>query len=219
MGSGKTNIRSARVGIQDTDRRRSVQEMKMSNDIREKIQELLEETTIALGATDQTYIGLLRTLQTEKMLMIPNRVISGQLVFFKYKPVLESSTYYDRYPLVLVTDSYKGGFEGVNLHFVDPQHRKFLFDSLMRTLPTIKSSEEWKTRLKVDYDKLKARRAFKYFRPCYRRYLWKGMSRRPVIVPFQAWEDMINGNTYRFVNARPVTVFRESRKQVIRRGR
>lgn len=207
------------MGIQDTNRGRSVQEIRMSNDIRQKIQELLEETTIALGATDQTYIGLLQTLQTEKMLMLPSRLLSGQLVFFKYKPVLESSTYYDRYPLVLITDSYKGGFEGVNLHFVDPLHRRFLFDSLMRTLPVIKSGEEWKARLRVDYDRLEARRAFKYFRPCYRRYLWKGMSRRPVIVPFQAWEDMINGNTYRFVNARPVTVFRESRSQVIRRGR
>ena len=195
----------------------------MSNDIRQQIQQVLEETTFALGATDQTYIGLLQKLNEEDMFMLPNRLMQGQLVFFKYKPqsILyeTTNTYYDKYPLVLITETGRGWFEWVNLHFVHPMFREMLFDSLMRTLPIIRANEQWKNRLKVDYDRLKARRAFKHFRPCYRRYLWKSTKRRPVLIPFEAWEDMINGRTFRFVNARPTTVYRKSKQQVLRRGR
>jgi hypothetical protein len=88
---------------------------------------------------------------------MPNRLFQGQIIFFKYKPQSESfisrDTYYDQYPLVLITDVYRGGFEGVNLHFVDMDNRKFLFDAIMRGLPTIKAGEVWRTRLLVDYDR------------------------------------------------------------------
>ena len=187
-----------------------------------ELQQLLEETTIALGGTDQTYVQFLTMLSEQDQLLIPNRLMPGLLVFFKYKPISESfiakDTYYDSYPLVMITDVYKGGFEGINLHFLSPQYRNALFDTIMRGLPTIKANEEWKTRLKIDYDRLDSRRIFKYYRPCYRKYLWKGMKKRPVIVPFHLWEDMVNGNTQKFVGARPVTVYRDSRNAVIRRG-
>lgn len=187
------------------------------------LQELLNETTSMLGGTDQTYIQFLKMLNKAGKLSIPSRLFQGQMVFFKYSPVSESflarDTYYDRYPLVLITEVYRGGFEGVNVHFLDPVHRRFLFDAIMRGLPTIKASETWRTRLIVDYDRLDARRQFKFFRPCYRRYLWKGMRRRPVVVPFELWEEMVMSNSSRMNQARPVTVYRNTYKQVIKRGR
>lgn len=193
------------------------------DEMKADLQALLEETTSVLGATDQTYIQFVQMLQKSGQLSIPNRLFDGQMVFFKYKPVSDSfvsrNTYYDTFPLVLITDVYRGGFEGVNLHFIAPDFRKFLFDSVMRGLPTIKANEEWRTRLRVDYDRLNARRQFKYFKPCYRRYLWKGMKRRPAVVPFSLWEDMVASNTSRFSGAKPVTVYRNSRSQVLRGGR
>jgi hypothetical protein len=213
------------MGIQNINRRRLVQEEAMIDEQKQKtdLQELLKETTVALGGTDQTYIQFVQMLNDYDQLSIPNRLLPGCLVFFKYKPISESfisrNTYYDSFPLVLITDVYRGGFEGVNLHFIAPQYRKALFDAVMRGLPTIKANEEWRTRLRVDYDRLEARRIFKYYKPCYRRYLWKGMKRRPALVPFQLWEDMVNGNSYKFVGAKPVTVYRDSRNAVIRGGR
>lgn len=187
------------------------------------LQELLNETTSMLGGTDQTYIQFLKMLNKAGKLSIPSRLFQGQMVFFKYSPVSESflarDTYYDRYPLVLITEVYRGGFEGVNVHFLDPVHRRFLFDAIMRGLPTIKASETWRTRLIVDYDRLDARRQFKFFRPCYRRYLWKGMRRRPVVVPFELWEEMVMSNSSRMDQARPVTVYRNTYRQVVKRGR
>lgn len=184
---------------------------------------LIEETTTVLGATDQTYVQFVKMLQRAGQLSIPSRLMDGQMVFFKYQPTSESfilrDTYYDKFPLVLITDVYRGGFEGVNLHFVQPDFRKFLFDAIMRGLPTVKANDEWRTRLRVDYDRLNARRQFKFFKPCYRRYSWKGMKRRPVVVPFQLWEQMVESNTSRFSGARPVTVYRDTKTQAIRGGR
>lgn len=188
--------------------------------LKQELQELLEETTTVLGGTDQTYIEFLKLMNTARKLSIPSRVIQGQLVFFKYKPqnetFKEKNTYYDKYPLVLITDTRKGGFSGVNVHYIDPVHRQFLFDVIMRGLPAIRASQEWRTRLRVDYDRLKARRQFKFFRPCYRAYVWKGMQRRPVVVPFEIWEEMVASNTMRIEKARPITVFRNSYKAAIK---
>lgn len=184
---------------------------------------LIEETTSMLGGTDQTYIQFVKMLQRAGQLSIPSRLMDGQMVFFKYEPMSQSfisrDTYYDKFPLVMITDVYRGGFEGVNLHFVQPDLRKFLFDAIMRGLPTVKANDEWRTRLRVDYDRLNARRQFKFFKPCYRRYSWKGMKRRPVIVPFQLWEQMVEANISRFSGARPVTVYRDTKTQAFGGGR
>ena len=193
------------------------------NDPSDELQQLIEETTTALGATDQTYIRLLKLFQTEGKLSIPSRVFNGQLVFFKYKPISESfisrNTYYDLYPMVLICDVTKEGFEGINLHYLHPQYRMFLFQQIMKRLPVLKAGEEWRNRLSVDYDKLNSHRSMKFFRACYRRYLWKGMKRRPTILPYEMWEQLVEAETSRFVGARPVTVYRDSYHNVIRRGR
>lgn len=184
---------------------------------------LLEETTTVLGGTDQTYIRFLQMVNAAGKFSMPNRLFQGQLVFFKYKPqneaFIKSNKYYDKYPLVLVTEVYRGGFEGVNVHYLDPVHRLAMFDVIMRKLPTIAASEEWRTRLRVDYDRLKARRQFKFFKPCYKKYLWSGMKRRPVVVPYDVWEEMMGANISRFEKARPATVFRNSYKSVIKQQR
>jgi len=185
-----------------------------------ELQKLLEETTVALGGTDQTYIRFVQMLLKGGQLSIPNRLFQGQMVFFKYKPISESfinkNTYYDIFPLVMITEVYRGGFEGINLHYIQPNLRQFLFDAIMRGLPTIKAGMEWRNRIRMDYDRLEARRLFKFYKPCYRRYLWKGMKRRPALVPFHLWEEMVKGNTMKFVNAKPTTVYYDSRKKTIR---
>jgi hypothetical protein len=190
------------------------------DNIKNELKEILEETTTVLGGTDQTYIEFLKLMNAANKLSIPTRVFQGQLVFFKYKPQNETfkerNTYYDKYPLVLVTETYRGGFSGVNVHYIDPIHRQFLFDVIMRGLPAIRASEEWRTRLRVSYDRLKARRQFKFFRPCYRAYSWKGMKRRPIVVPFELWEEMVQSNTMRIEKARPITIFRDSYKKAIK---
>jgi hypothetical protein len=186
----------------------------------EELTALIEETATSLGATDQTYIGILRMLNKHGKLSLPSRVLRGQLLFFKYKPISESfissNKYYDAYPLVLVTDAYRGGFEGINLHYIDKDDRMFLFENIMKSMPTMKANEQWRTRISVDYDKLNASKKFRYYKPCYKRYLWDGLKRRPVVIPFEYWKTIVESETSRFAKSRSVTVHREARKSVIR---
>jgi len=191
-----------------------------TTDLKLELQKLMDETTTVLGSTDQTYIQFLQLLNKTNKLIMPQRLLPGLLIFFKYEPINESfiykNTYYDKFPLVIITNSYKGGFEGVNIHFLDLEYREFLFDALMRDLPQIRGNEDWKTRLLVDYDRLDARRKLRFFKPCYRKYLWKGVKRRPFVIPFNLWEDMMKSNSMKFENAKPVTVFRKSRQSITR---
>jgi len=186
------------------------------DEIKKDLQALIEETTAAIGGTEQTYIKFLQLLQKTGQLSVPTRLINGQMVFFKYKPTILKNTYYDRFPLVLITNVYRGGFDGVNVHFIDEKFRMFLFDAIMREIPTIKTSEEWKTRLMINYNILLAKKKLRYFKPCYRRYRWKGTERRPVVVPFNLWEDMVASNTSRFVNAKQTTVYLKSRRKILK---
>lgn len=193
------------------------------DELKQAVQILLQETTVALGGTEQTYVRFLQAVNSAGKLSTPIRLFQGQLVFFKYKPqstpYVMGNKYYDKYPLVLITDVYRGGFEGVNVHYLDPIRRSMLFDVLMRQLPLIRASEEWRNRLRVNYDRLNARRQLKFFKPCYKKYLWKGIKRRPVVVPFELWEDMINSNTMKFEKAKPVKIFRESYTEAIKQKR
>lgn len=188
--------------------------------LKDELKSLINETTSVLGGTDQTYIQFLQLMNSANRFSMPNRLFEGQMVFFKYQPVSESfisrDTYYDRFPLVIITRVYRGGFEGINLHFLEKTERKFLFDGMMKQLPVIKAGQPWRNRILVDYDRLKNRRQLKFFRPCYRRYLWKGMKRRPGLVPFELWEDMVMANAYRMINSSPEKVHLESHRAAIR---
>jgi len=188
----------------------------------EQLNVLIEETTNALGGTDQTYIKTISFLNKQQKLSMPSRLMRGQMVFFKYKPVSESfisrNKYYDAYPLVLLTDVYRGGFEGINLHYIEGDERTFLFENIMRSMPVMRGNEEWRNRISLSYDKLNASRKFKFFRPCYKRYLWEGLVRRPVVIPFEYWETMMKAETSRFAKSKPVTVHRDSKISVIRGG-
>lgn len=188
----------------------------------QELELILQETTTILGGTDATYISFLQLLNKSQKLMLTKRIFPGQLVFFKYKPISkkyekrDTYTYYDRFPLVMVTETTRDWFSGVNLHFIDPDHRKFLFDAIMRDIPVIKSGLEWRNRLRVNYDRLEARRVYKFFKPCYRTYSWKGMKRLPVVVPFNLWEEMVMSETMRFIEKRQHTVYRDSYMKAIR---
>jgi len=191
-----------------------------SIDSKLELQKIIDETTSVIGSTNQTYIKFLQLMNKTNRLMMPNRLIPGVFVIFKYMPTNESfissNTYYDTFPLVLVTKSYKQGFAGINIHFLDLEYREFLFQNLIKYLPQIRVSEDWKTRLLVSYDHLDARSNFRFFKTCYRKYLWKGIKKRPIVVPFDLWEDMMKSNTMNFKNAKPTTVFRKSRKAITR---
>lgn len=186
----------------------------------EELEKILEDTTSEMGGTDQSYVAMLRFFQRNKTLLIPPRIIPGQMVFFTYKPISESfrkrGGHYDTFPLVVVTKSGKDGFEGVNLHFLSPKWREVLFSQMMENLATIpnKTAEDWKTRFVLKENTLPSSARFKLYKPCFRRYLWEGVKRRPVIIPFDFWNDVVQARLEGFKSTqngtRPKRIQRET---------
>lgn len=94
----------------------------------------------------------------------------GKMVFFKYDPkYADILPFYDTFPLVIVIDIYKGGFLGLNLHYIPPNLRALFLGKLFDVLNNHKM--DGTTKLKITYELLKGATQYKYFRPTIKRYL------------------------------------------------
>ncbi len=180
----------------------------------EELKELINETVNLLGSTNQTYTKIIQFLQSLGVLSQPKQILNGQLLFFKYHPIneafIKTSNPYDQYPLIFVTEVHRGGFQGINLHYLSPQHRKILFDLLIKNIPIIKGGEIRSNRIKTNYDVLSSKKILRLFKPCYRQYRWEGLLKRPTVIPFQFWETLIESNTQRFVLGKKEQIHRQS---------
>ena len=95
-----------------------------------------------------------RLMREGKILKTPG---FNQLNFFRYNPKTKAILpYYDTFPLVMPIDSAKGGFLGINFHYLPIPLR-------MRLLETLA-----KRNFDGDYSKLKNTRLIK---PCVKHYL------------------------------------------------
>ena len=78
----------------------------------------------------------------------------GKMLFYKYDPKFAKKLpYWDMYPLVFPFEKAKGGFYGLNLHYIPPRDRAVLMDELNDYETNNKYDET--TRLKLSYDLLK----------------------------------------------------------------
>ena len=185
-----------------------------------ELKELLSETVAGLGGTDQSYIKLLHYLADENELHMPSRFLPGQMVFFKYKPqdqrFLSSNAAYDVFPLVIITEVHRDGFEGINLHFIAQKWRKQLFNAIEKSLPVRHSGDESLTRLGATYRRIRGPKKFKFFKPCYRRYVREGFRKKPIQIPSQFWDVLVDIDLALFVKGRKMGVRRMSYNSAIK---
>jgi hypothetical protein len=195
----------------------------------EDLEEILKDTTGEMGGTDSAYTSLLRLFQKNRMLLVPPRLLPGQVVFFTYKPVSEAFLnrrgHYDKYPLVVVTKVHKRGFEGVNLHYLSPKWRSKLFEIMTNQIPLLppEEPEDWRSRFLIKENTLPSSARFRLYKPCFRRYLNEGVKRKPVVIPFDFWSDLVQANLAAFkttgTSARrvqPQTIYTKTYKRFIR---
>ena len=91
----------------------------------------------------------------------------GRLNMFVYDPKLKKELrYYDTFPLVLPIDTFKGGFLGINLHYLPINLRIRLLDRLIDE--TNNNKFDATTRIVATYSKLKNVRLIK---PALKKYL------------------------------------------------
>ena len=95
------------------------------------------------------------------------RPSGGRLNLFFYDPKFKKTLpYYDTFPLVLPIDTFKGGFLGINLHYLPINLRIRLLDRLIDDTNNVKFDAT--TKIVADYQSLKNVRLIK---PALKKYL------------------------------------------------
>tara|TARA_B100001063_G_C16479037_1_gene411600 strand:- start:44 stop:568 length:525 start_codon:yes stop_codon:yes gene_type:complete len=117
-------------------------------------------------------INQIATPITAKRLMREKKLIgrpsAGRLNMFFYDPKFkETLPLYDTFPLVLPLEPIKGGFIGMNFHYLPPMARFKMLQRLQAFASNNKFDQS--TRLDVSYDDIKNSRLFK---PTIKKYLY-----------------------------------------------
>ena len=132
----------------------------------------------------------------------------GQMLFYKYDPKFAKKLpYWDMYPLVFPFEKAKGGFYGLNLHYIPPRERAVLMDELNSYVTNKKYDAT--TRLKLSYDLLKG---FGRAVPCVKRYLGTNVRSNTVRINADEWEIAIFLPVERFQKEKKSVVWNDSRK-------
>lgn len=182
----------------------------------------------SLNAID-AYMKISRQLTSKsvngnEIMRDPERLISrmqpqqlGRMCMYFYDPKLkEELPYYDRFPLIIPIELYKDGFLGLNLHYLPPNRRAILMDSLYRNVIKNKHLDE-KKRIMISYQIVKAASRNRNFLPCVKRYLYDHLRSRIYIVDPQDWNIALFLPTERWAKANKRRVYQESLDK-IRKG-
>jgi hypothetical protein len=128
-----------------------------------------------------------RELMDAEMVEKRNKSVIGSMYMFFYDAKLrESLPYWDSFPVIIAVGPAKGGFYGLNLHYLPiPLRAKFL-DNLMDITNNKKFDES--TKFGVSYEYLKGASKMRYFKPCFKHYLTSQVEGQLSYIPPPEWE-------------------------------
>ena len=137
----------------------------------------------------------------------------GRMFNFQYDPKLKTVLpYYDRFPLCIPIQKAKGGFHGMNLHYLHPVIRAQFLDALM----DFASDQNFTigTRMRLTYKMLKGSTKLKWFKPCFKHYLTNHIQSPLLLIEPADWEIAIFLPTDSFRKVDASSVWGNSRKIV-----
>ena len=144
---------------------------------------------------------------------LTSRVMIGRMYHFFYDPKHKKTLpYYDRFPLIFPFKRVRGGFLGINLHYLPLRLRAKLMDELYGLTRDNRYDED--TRLKISYNVLNGAAKYKYFNPCVKHYLTPHVKSRFLEVYAAEWDIALFLPTERFVGAGKGAVHADSRKMI-----
>ena len=154
-------------------------------------------------------------LMNDKQNIVPSLTVKniGQMFMYFYDPKTKDTLpYYDKFPLIILVDFAPDGFYGLNLHYLAPVLRAKLMDSLY----TLKNNDKYDdtTKLKITYRALKGASTFKYYAPCFKRYLHDHVKGQFLYIQTENWDKALMLPTERFAKATKFTVFKDSASMV-----
>jgi len=154
-----------------------------------------------------------RGLMREEEIIMRNRGGVGGMYMFFYDPKTKDKLpYYDNFPLIVFVEGTKGGFYGLNLHYLPMTLRAKFLDGLMDQTNNQKFDET--TRFDLSYDYLKRAAKMKYFKPCFKKYLTSHVEGRLAMVPAPEWEIATFLPTAQWSKSSQSKVYADSREMI-----
>ena len=148
----------------------------------------------------------------DKDRMASRPMIGGMYMYEYMAKGRKTLPYYDRLPLIFPFKMVKGGFYGLNMHYLPLPLRAKLMDALYET--TNNKAYDETTKLKINYQILSKAAKFEPFKPCVKRYLTSQVQSRFMYVYPSEWDIALFLPTERFVGASKSTVWSQSKKKI-----
>ena len=146
---------------------------------------------------------------------VTNMIEPGMMYTFAYDPKHKDTLpYYDRFPLIFPINKTKGGFMGINFHYLPPTMRGQLMDALYGITNNKRYDES--TRLVASYDLLNSAAKFRFFKPALKQYLNKQMKSRFIYINPTEWDIALFLPLAQFEKASKQKVYADSRRMVTR---
>jgi hypothetical protein len=137
----------------------------------------------------------------------------GHMYMFYYDAKhKETLPYFDRFPMIFPYKKVKGGFMGINLHYLPHILRAKLMDSLY----DISSNDLYDetTKLRMSYNILSSASKYKWFKPCIKHYLTTQVRSRFLYVYPAEWDIALFLPLERFSGASKSKVWSDSKKLI-----
>ena len=152
-------------------------------------------------------------LLKDGQLDVVKKPLPGRMYMFRYDAKHKDTLpYFDRFPLIFMVGPAKGGFYGLNLHYLPPRIRAIFFDKILELATSKKLNE--KTKLRMTYDILSAASKFEAFAPCFKHYLTAQMKSPPTFVPADEWETVLFLPSAQWQGAKESTVWKQTKKLI-----
>jgi hypothetical protein len=139
------------------------------------------------------------------------RLTPGKLYMFYYDPKFKDTLpYYDTFPLVFPYSKVKGGFMGLNMHYLPHYYRVQLMTRLMQ-FANNKNFDET-TKIKYSWSLIGGASKFRFAEPCIKHYLNDHVKSTFLEIPGNDWHTAMMLPVEHFVGANKTKVWGDSVK-------
>ena len=133
--------------------------------------------------------------------------IGGMYLYVYDAKTKDKLPFWDASPLVIPVKFEKGGFSGLNFHYIPLQERLVLFD----ILSGIRSNKS-KRYIRISYGKLLSL-SNTYWKYAYKRYLYTHLRSKLLVIERDEWKDALTLPVANFQKATQTTVFKGFRSK------
>jgi hypothetical protein len=142
---------------------------------------------------------------------LESRFRIGHMYQFIYDPKHKKTLpYYDRFPLIFPINKAKGGFLGINFHYLPLPLRAKLMDALYEVATNDRYDES--TKLNISYKTLAGVSKYREFAPTVKHYLTAQVRSRMLYIAPAEWDIALWLPSAKFTGATQTQVWADSRK-------